>query len=39
MEMIIDIIKRWIKGKKTGIVHIFFHEGGVRKIRVEHDIK
>lgn len=31
-------IRTWIKEKFTGIVHIHFHQGGIRKVRVEHDV-
>jgi hypothetical protein len=36
---IIEHIKRWASTKFTGVVTIHFHEGGIRKVRLEHDIK
>ena len=31
--------KEWIQAKFTGVVTIYFHEGGIRKVRIEHDVK
>lgn len=38
-DNLITRIKQWAKQKFSGIVHIHFHEGGIRKVRIEHDIK
>lgn len=35
----IDQIKQWVQRKFTGIVHVHFHQGGIRKVRVEHDVE
>jgi hypothetical protein len=29
----------WIKNKVTGKVTVFLHEGGIRNVRIEQDIK
>jgi len=36
---LIALFKQWAMEKLTGVVTIHFHEGGIRKVRLEHDVK
>jgi hypothetical protein len=38
-QRLFEQFKEWIKTKFTGIVTIHFHEGGIRKVRIEHDLR
>jgi hypothetical protein len=31
--------KDWIKAKLTGVVTIYFHDGGIRKVEIKHEVK
>ena len=37
-DKLVDEIKQWVRRKFTGVVKIYFHQGGVRKVRIEHDV-
>lgn len=39
IDALVNQIKQWVRRKFTGIVHIHFHEGGIRKVRIEHDME
>ena len=39
LERFVEILTSWIKGKATGVVTIVLHEGGIRKLRIEQDVK
>ncbi len=36
---LITHFKDWIKAKFTGVVTIYFHDGGIRKVKIEHEVK
>lgn len=38
IHSLITRLKAWAESKFSGIVHIHFHEGGIRKVRIEHDL-
>jgi len=39
IEDLTNYLKRWIKDRITAIVTIHIHEGGIRKVRIEQDVK
>lgn len=39
LERFLEKLKEWIRTKFTGILTIHFHQGGIRKIRIEQDVK
>jgi len=39
LRELISRIKEYAREKFSGIIHIHFHDGGIRKVRVEHDVK
>jgi len=39
IEQLIKKLYEWLKEKTTGIVTIHLHDGGIRKVRIEKDVK
>jgi hypothetical protein len=39
LKELFDHYKRWMKTKVTGVVKVYLHEGGIRKVRIEKDVK
>jgi hypothetical protein len=38
-ERFLELLKEWIRTKFTGVLTIHLHEGGIRKVRAEQDVK
>lgn len=36
---LIDYLKTWVLINFTGVVTIYFHEGGIRGVKKEEDVK
>lgn len=39
IDRFIEKLKEWIKEKVTGRITVNLHEGGIRNVRLEKDIK
>jgi len=38
LEKLIDVITEWVKKEHSGKISVHFHEGGIRKVKVEYEI-
>jgi hypothetical protein len=36
---LIDKLREWVSEGFTGVIQIHLHEGGIRKVRIERDVK
>lgn len=39
LDKLIHYLQSWMKDKITGQVTIFLHQGGIRSVRLEKDVK
>jgi hypothetical protein len=39
LQRLVENITDWLKNKTTGVITIILHEGGIRKVRIEQDVK
>jgi len=39
IDKFIEILKTWVFKKVSGVVTIIIHEGGIRKVKIEKEVK